>query len=85
MTRNECNVFLAAILETVAASPTGAPAGVMYAALCGRMDLLDFEGLLTIAKEVGLVTRDASHVIKITAKGRATVAKIEASRVNVTA
>lgn len=80
MTRNEANVFLAVILETVAAAgAAGAPSGPMYAAMMGRMDLGDYQTLVGIATDCGLVTQ-ASNVVHITLKGRDTVAKIDASR-----
>lgn len=52
MTRNEANTYLALIL--CAASGDGAPEGVMYAALIGRLELSDFQELLGIAASVGL-------------------------------
>ena len=80
MDRTEANRILAAILETVAAEPHGAPSGVMFAALqANGVSLDDYRALLTIAKSVGLVTEE-SHVVSITDKGRETVSKIQAHR-----
>ena len=67
------------ILETVTESPDGAPSGVMYAAMMGKIALLDFQGLLDIAKSVGLVNVSA-HLVTITPKGQEMVKKIKALR-----
>jgi hypothetical protein len=80
MNRNEANLYLAAILETVAESAHGAPSGHMYAALMGKMSLDDYSALLDIASEVGLVKVAPSHLVTITPKGADMVAKIKAHR-----
>lgn len=78
MSRKEANAYLAAILEALdAAGDNGAPEGHMYAAMMGRIDLTDFQGLMSIAEEVSLITRK-SHLATITTKGRDMVAKIRA-------
>lgn len=77
MNKHEANVLLAVILTTVAETPDGAPEGVMYAALMNRVELADFQSLLSIAQQVGLITR-ARHVVTITARGLALAAKLEA-------
>jgi hypothetical protein len=79
MTRNQVNVYLAIILETVAEVPDGAPEGPMYAVLCDHLELTDFEVLASLATTLGLVTRKG-HVMKITRKGLETVEKIRAAR-----
>jgi hypothetical protein len=87
MTRNEANKLLAIILETVAEASDhalGAPEGVMYAAMMNHVSLEDFNGLVTICTTTGLI-RNNNHELTITAKGRAIVAKIVATRVEVTA
>ena len=45
--------------------------------MMGRIDLPSYQGLLGLAEDAGLVTVE-SHLVRITAKGRETVAKIEA-------
>ena len=50
LSRTQAKIVLAAVLETVAASPDGAPAGPMYAALMSVCTLEEFNGLLEIAK-----------------------------------
>jgi hypothetical protein len=79
MTRNEANVILAAILETVA-EVNDAPSGHMYAALMGKVSLDDYNELLGIARNVGLVTVSPAHLVSITDKGRQMVEKIKAHR-----
>ena len=80
MDRQTANRILAAILETVASEESGAPSGVMFAALqASGVSLDDYRELLSIAKAVGLVTEE-NHVVSITSKGRETVAKIVAHR-----
>lgn len=78
MTRNEANVILAAIITTIAATPEGAPEGVMYAALTGRCDLSDFRTLLGICQQTGLVREASKHLFVATDKGREMAARIEA-------
>ena len=77
MDRQQANVLLACILETVAEGP--APSGAMFAAMQSRVTLDEYQGLIQIAQSVGLVTV-ASHVVTITDKGRETVSKIQAHR-----
>jgi predicted RNA-binding Zn-ribbon protein involved in translation (DUF1610 family) len=87
LTREEANAYLAAILETVAASPDGAPSGVMFAGLSGGRGLrgpfpltaAEYRMLLGLAKAGGLVTERAD-VVRITDRGRDMVRRIEAHR-----
>jgi hypothetical protein len=79
MTRNEANAYLAAILETIAELPNGAPSGHLYAALMGRLELTDYQALVGIAKDAGLV-QERGHLLTMTPKGREMVAKITAVR-----
>jgi hypothetical protein len=77
MTRNEANVFLAVILGTVGETSGGVPSGHLYAALMGRMGLDDYENLIGLAKQAGLVVEARSHLLTLTPKGRDMVATIE--------
>ena len=77
MTRTEMNVYLAAILTTVAESPDGAPSGVMYAALQDQLGLQDYQDLLTICTSTGLCEK-SNQLITLTSKGRDMVSKIKA-------
>jgi hypothetical protein len=78
MTRNQANKILCVILTTIAASPDGAPSGVMYAGLAGEVELADFNELLGICVSTGLVREASRHLYVATDKGRAMAAKVEA-------
>jgi hypothetical protein len=81
ISRKEASVFLAVILTTVAKSGNcEVPSGHLYAALMGRLSLDDYQGLIDIASNVGLVTVQ-SHVVTITSKGREIAEKINAATV----
>lgn len=80
MNRAELNGYLSVILETVAdMGAEGAPSGVMYAAMQSRVSLQEYQSVLGIALQGGLVEQTA-HLVTITEKGRAIVAKIAAHR-----
>jgi len=85
LTRQDANAYLAAILETLdemggQSVIDGAPSGHLYAGLMGRLSLDDYTALVSIAKEVGLVTVDRSHLVRITDKGREVVGKVRSFR-----
>jgi len=40
------------------------PAGVLYATLCGRMDLASFNGLVKVLQGAGLVERTPAHMLR---------------------
>jgi hypothetical protein len=40
------------------------PAGTLYAILCGRMDHTEFESMMTLIVNTGLVTRDRSNLLR---------------------
>lgn len=53
---------LKAIAETIKETPEGAPTGVMYAALMGRMSLETFNNMISRLASMGLIRVDGSHV-----------------------
>lgn len=77
MTKQQANAYLCAILETVAEVPTGTPSGIMYAALMDKLSLDDYQGLLDIARDCGLVKVDRSHLVTLTPKGLDMIVKIQ--------
>lgn len=79
MNRNKANRILAAILETVSEIKGGSPSGVMYAALMNHCSLDEYQGLLSIAQSVGLVSLEGD-LVTLQPKGQAMVEKIRASR-----
>ena len=78
MNKTQANAVLCAILSTVAASPEGAPAGILYAAMVGKATLAEYQALEGIAVAKGLVTKDG-HLLTITEAGKAIAAKIDAA------
>ena len=80
MNRKQANVYLATILTTVAEAKDsmlgGIPSGHLYAALMGRMSLEEFNMLIGICKEGGLLI-DAHHLLTLTPKGQEMAKKIE--------
>ena len=78
MTRQEANVYLAVILDTVASSPHGAPSGHLYAALMSRISLDTYNALLGVCVDSGLVKVAWSHLVTITEKGKGVVKQIQA-------
>lgn len=81
MTKQQANRILSAILTTISeAGAAGAPSGSMYAALMSTgVDLDTYQTLIQIASTCGLIVVSRSHVVTLTAKGHATVAKINAA------
>lgn len=74
MTKHQVNVALSALITTLA--DTGeAPEGTLYAAMMSRYSLDQFNSLLGILKQAGLVT-SAYHLASITPKGRELAAKL---------
>lgn len=77
MTKHQINVALAALLTTLA--DTGeAPEGTLYAAMMSKYSLDQFNSLVGMLKQAGLVT-SAYHLCSITPKGRELAAKIMAA------
>ena len=77
MTRREINVYLAAIITTIADMPEGAPSGHLYAGLMGQMDLSSYQLLIGVCKDAGLIA-ESNHLITLTDKGREVVVKLKA-------
>ena len=56
-----------ALLEVVQECPTGAPAGVMYAACCGHLDYDAFEKIMSTLVRMGRIERKSHCYFPITA------------------
>lgn len=84
MTLTQANRYLCIILESVTEASKGSlhgmPSGHLYAALMGGagLNLGEFQTLMQIAKEKGLVTESRSNLVTITPTGLEMVAKIRA-------
>lgn len=83
MTREQTNVALAAILETLAEVPEGSPSGVLYAALqmnnAEVYDLGSYQMVLNMLERAQLVTVD-NHFVTITDKGKELARQVSAHR-----
>ncbi len=76
LSRDQINAYLAVIIETVSdMGDRGCPSGHLYAAMMGHVTIDEYQGLMTVAKTVGLVT-ESSHVLRITDKGRSVLARM---------
>lgn len=77
MTRNELNAKLAALLTTI--DPTiGTPSGVLYAAFMAHgATLADYNMLVWVLEQGGLVDSTPSHWLTLTARGRTMAREIE--------
>ena len=56
-----------ALLEVVQECPTGAPAGIMYAACCGHLDYEQFNRIMAVLERMGKVQRKGHCFFPITA------------------
>lgn len=72
-TETEVRRAVTAIAATVGETPDGAPEGVIYAAMMGLCDLHQFQCMVDILLDAGLVTR-RSHVLYPTPKLTAAMA-----------
>ena len=82
MTRDQINVALAAILETLASDPDHtAPIGPMYAAFMATHEFSvdDVDAVFSIAATAGLIARGRS-IATLTPRGENMVAQIRAHR-----
>lgn len=61
MNKNAIIAIAKALLETIQESPNGAPAGPMYAATMGMIDLSTFEAIMQALVEAGKVKK-VGHV-----------------------
>jgi predicted transcriptional regulator len=82
MTRQQINAYLVVILETLSEAPHGVPSGHMYAAMMGGagLNLGEYQTLVQIAREGGLIKVAGSHLVTLTDKGRQLVEKIRAAK-----
>ena len=66
MTREQVGPALDAVLAVGEAVREAGevPAGTLYAALCGRMDLGSFEGLVKVLQGARLVERTPGHLLR---------------------
>ncbi len=82
MTKKLALVAIAAIIETLSEVPEGeAPEGVIYIAMQHLgIDLEDYYRLVGVMTDSGLVDRISGPQLRITTKGRDTVAKMAAER-----
>lgn len=80
MDRRTANICLSLIIETLAEAPRGVPSGHIYAALMtAGISLDDYQGLLGIARECGLV-EVRNHLVTISPKGLEMAAQIKAHK-----
>lgn len=70
-------VVLAALAEGEAGIYNGVPNGHLYAAIMDKVSLDEWNKVLGVVKRVGWVT-ETGHLLKITDKGKASLAKMEA-------
>ncbi len=76
LSRDQINGYLAIIIETLyEAGDAGFPSGHLYAAMMGHVSLDEYQGLLAVAKQIEIV-KESSHLLTLTDKGRAMLAKL---------
>lgn len=78
MTQQESQVYVAAIIDTMADSGGEAPEGIMYAVLMSRISLDEFYVLMGALERLNWISR-SNHVAKLTAEGFAISAKLKAA------
>lgn len=76
MTRDELNVALAAVLDTLAEFPEGALASTIYMALGHDMSKWELVRNVLVSARLVKIT---SHLVTITAEGMKIVAKMRAA------
>lgn len=78
MEKREATVIAASLLCAMGAGQDeGAPEGVLYAGLMGRMNLDEFQTMLRVFVSAGWTVHKGHHHVALTETGRRMVAEIE--------